>query len=144
MNLIQVVSVSEIKTAKNNRPYKVVVFKELDKTIKLNGREVTVKSNNNNRTRNIWGEGHTEDGVLIKADALFSNIAVNDIVEGSFHTFQTTPYAIGDKQVTQYSCVVFSNEDAVTYANRNLKQNDATVLNSEAVSLAPAETERAF
>jgi hypothetical protein len=144
MNLIQVVSVSETKTAKNNRPYKVVVFKELDRTIKLNGRDVTVKSNNNNRTRNIWGEGHTEDGVLIKADALFSNIAVNDIVEGSFHTFQTTPYIIGDREVTQYSCVVFSNEDATTYANRNLKQNNATVANTEAISLAPADAERAF
>jgi hypothetical protein len=107
-------------------------------------KDVEILSNNNNRTRNVWGEGHTEDGVLIKADALFSTITPGALVEGSFHTFTTTPYTINDREVTQYSCVVFSNEDAVSYANRNLKSNNATVINTEAVSMAPAETEKTF
>jgi hypothetical protein len=144
MNLIQVVSVSEVKTAKNGAIYKEVAFKELNKSMKIGGKDVEILSNNNIRKRNIWGEGHTEDGVLIKADALFATIAPGALVEGSFHTFATTPYTISDREVTQYSCVVFSNENAVSYANRNLRKKNANVVNTEAVSLAPAETERAF
>lgn len=143
-NLIQVVSVSEIKTASNGRQYQTVVFKELDKTITLNNRQFTVKSNSNNRTRNIWGVGATADGVEIKAEKLFSNLVVGDIVEGGFHTFETTPYAINDREITSYSCVVFSNEEPVSYANRNLKSNNATVVDKNAVTLVPQETERVF
>lgn len=148
MNLIQVVSVSEVKTAKNGRPYKTVVFKEMEKSTIIGGKNITIKTNSLNRTRNIWGEGHTEDGVLYKADALYNDIKVGDYVEGSFHTLATTPYTIGEgesaRQVSSYSCVVFSNEDVVSYANRQLKSNDATVINTIAVSIIPQVEEKAF
>lgn len=148
MNLIQVVSVSEVKTAKNSRPYKTVSFKEMEKSITVGGKTVSVKTNSPNRTRNIWGEGHTEDGVSLKADALYNDIKVGDYIEGSFHTLATTPYTIGEgesaRQVSSYSCVVFSNEDVTSYANRQLKSNDATVINTEAVSIAPQVEEKAF
>jgi hypothetical protein len=148
MNLIQVVSVSEVKTAKNNRPYKVVSFKEMEKTIVLNGRNVNVKTNSPNRTRLLWGEGVTEDSILIKADALYNDIKVGDVVEGSFHTLPTTEYTIGigesARVVSSYSCVVFGNEDVVSYANRQLKSNDANVINTEAVHLIPQEAPKAF
>lgn len=148
MNLIQVVSVSEVKTAKNERPYQVVKFKELDKTVNLNGKQITVKSNNSERTRNVWGEGHTQDGVVIKADPLFNNLKAGDVVEGSFHTFQTTDYQIGEGEtariVNSYSCVVFSNENPIAYANRQLKSAEASVVNTEVAIMAPAETEKTF
>jgi hypothetical protein len=148
MNLIQVVAVSEMKTAKNSRQYQVVQFKELDKQTVINGRTVNVKSNSSIRTRNIWGTGVTTDGVEIKADVLFNDLKAGDVVEGSFHTLSTTDYTIGEgesaRTVNTYSCVVFSNENAITYANRQLKQNNATVINAEAVTFAPQELEKAF
>lgn len=148
MNLIEVVSVSEVKTAKNSRQFKSVVFKELDKTVKYNGRDIQVKSNNPNRTRNVWGEGATEDGVLIKADPLFASIKAGDIIEGTFVTVNTSEYTIGSgenaRTVSSYSTVIFGNEDAVKYINRQLKANDAHVVDTEAVSMAPAETQKAF
>lgn len=148
MNLIQVMAVSEMKTAKNNRQYQVVQFKELDKQTVIGGKTVNVKSNSSIRTRNIWGEGVTPDGVVIKADVLFNDLKAGDVVEGAFHTLSTTDYTIGTgesaRTVNTYSCVVFSNENAITYANRQLKQNDATVINAEAANLVPQEAERAF
>lgn len=148
MNLIQVVSVSEMKTAKNSRQYQVVQFKELNKETIIGGKTVSIKSNSNVRTRNIWGPGVTTDGVEIKQDVLFNDLKAGDVVEGAFHTLSTTDYTIGmgesARTVNTYSCVVFSNENAITYANRQLKQNEATVINTEAVSLVPQEGEKAF
>lgn len=148
MNLIQVVSVSEIKTAKTGRNFKTVTFKELDKQVVLNGKTINVKSNNPNRTRNIWGEGVTTDGEVIKADPLYDTIQVNDVVEGSFHTVSTTDYTIGSgetaRTVNSYSCVVFSNEDLVKYVNRQLKNVEANVIDTAPVTMVPAVEEKAF
>jgi len=144
MNYIQVLSVSEVKTAKNGRLFQTVIFKELAKQINLGGRMVDVKSNNSTRTRNIWGAGVTPDGVEIKAEALFQNLKAGDVVEGGFHTVATTDYLIGDRTVNTYSCVVFSNENVNSYANRQLKQSEATVVNTEAAVFAPTEEAKAF
>lgn len=138
MNLIEVVAVSEQKNDKNGRPYNTVTFKELPKTVNINGRQVTVKSNNPTRVRNVWGPGANSDGVEIKGDALYGNLAVGDIVEGSFHTFATTDYEINDRVVNQFSCVVFNNEDAVSFANRQLQSKNASVINTEAAHIVPA------
>jgi len=148
MNLIEVVSVSEIKTAKTGRAFKTVTFKELDKQVQLNGKTINVKSNNPNRTRNIWDEGATEDGVAIKADPLYDTIKVGDVIEGAFHTVSTTDYTIGSgeyaRTVNVYSCVVFSNEDATKYINRQLKNVKANVVDTTPASMVPSVTEKAF
>lgn len=131
--LLKVQEVSELKSDKRGRKFFTLKFKT---TTILNG--LTIFSNQAPRVRNIWGEYQDEAGNVFKADALFSdiisnNLTVGALVEGSIHNFQTTPYDLGGKTVSNYSTVVFSNEIPHNVANRELRNSFASTIYEDVV-----------
>lgn len=53
---------------------------------------------------------------------------VGDLMGGKVHKLETTPYTIGDNEVTSTSVVVFSDEIPLDVANRALARNNASVV----------------
>ena len=147
-NLVRVTQVSEVKTATNDRNYKTVRFVSLPKMITIGGKQVEVKSNQKEASRNIWADLENPDGTINKGDSLYNNIAVGDIVEGNIVSVNTSPYTIGERTVSSWTGVVFSNEDTIKYANSQLKSNNAEVVIAADTTLAktsvatPAVVER--
>lgn len=136
-NFLKVVSVSDIKENANKLKYVTVQFRPL--TMLPNGMEVF--SNQREKTRTLFGTNGE-----IKADPLFEEVVSGKLkigtpVEGAIFTFQTTPYKPEgfDKHVSTYTCVVFKGENPVTYANRQLKQNYACVIDPTSGELTAPE-----
>lgn len=121
--------IGELKTSlKNNGDYRQVWFRPL--TMLPNG--VKVFSNQSEKSRTLFG-AHDD----FKADPLFTSIQAGELkegalVEGTIVKFNTTEYKPEgfNQPVTSYTAVVFSNEDAVKVANRQLKQSFACVVDA--------------
>lgn len=135
-NLVKVTQVSEVKTASNDRNYKTVRFVSMPKMITIGGKQVEVKSNQKEASRNIWADLENPDGTINKGDSLYNNIAVGDYIEGNIVSVNTSPYTIGERQVTSWTGVVFSNEDTTKYVNSQLKSNNAEVVVAADTTLA--------
>jgi len=125
-NFLKVVSISDLKQNAKGLKYFVIGFRPL--TMLPNGLEVF--SNQKEKTRTLFAANGE-----IKADPLYDDIVagkvkIGALVEGSIYTFSTTQYQPEGftNPVNSYSCVIFKGEDAVKYANRQLKQNYASVM----------------
>lgn len=110
------------QVASNGRNFQKVTFNEVQFT---NG--MTIKTTKS-RTRNLWAEGQTADGKPVKADNLYNQLQVGELVAGSIETFNTTTFQIDGRDVNKTTQVVFEGEDAVRYTNSQLRQNGAVVV----------------
>lgn len=122
---LRVVAIGDLKE-KNGLQYRVVSFRPVTQLI--TGDQVF--SNQQEKSRTLF-EAHDD----FKADPLFTeikngNIKLGSLVEGTITRFETTEYQPEGyaKPITSYTCVVFSNENGTTYANRQLKDNFACVV----------------
>lgn len=122
---LKIVSVSETQIDKNGRKYVKCTFQPL--TVLGNGMKIS--SNQKPLTRVLWeknADGQFGDQLFY--DLTSGQVNVGDGVEGSTMTYNTTPYKIGENDVTTYSFVYFSYENPETYANRQLKINKASIV----------------
>jgi len=129
MQTLRVMYVSGKQTAKNGRDYFTCRFKPL--VFLPNGKEVF--SSQSERTRTIWGAFKDEEGREYKADTLFNDLVSGSLtpsaaVTGVITTFNTTPYQVGNNEVTTTTVVSFENENPETVANAQLKQHLACVV----------------
>lgn len=122
MKLLKVVSIEEAQD-RTGLTYKKVGFEPFNE----NGNK-EILTNDAVRYRNLWPERRLEDGNVIKADPLFAKVKIGSLVAGHIETLPTTPYTVGENQVSTYTGVFFSNENVVTVANRNLSNYDANVV----------------
>lgn len=106
------------KADKNGRPFQTVTFSEIK--FLPNGQEILTGKT---RTRNLWST--TPE---VKGDTLYGQLTKGSFVEGSIETFNTTPFVVNDRNVNKTTLVVFSFENPVTYANQQLKRNEAVVV----------------
>lgn len=128
---LKIVSISETQQDKNGRGYVKVTFQPI--TVLGNG--MKIGSNQKPLSRVLWdknSEGKFGDQLYF--DILTKQIGVGDGVEGSTCTVNCTPYVIDDKEVTTYSFVCFAHENPQTYANRQLKNNRASVVIGDLVT----------
>lgn len=106
------------KSDKNGRPFQTVTFSEVGYL--PNGQEIlTGKS----RTRNLWST--TPE---VKGDNLYGQVQVGSMVAGSIQSFNTTTFTVNDREVNKTTVVVFDFENPVSYANSQLKRNNACVV----------------
>ena len=143
MNLLQITSVSELKDAENGRNYRVITLNGLPKTHKVGNKEFTIRNTNPARTRCVFDSFVDADGTTFRADELFTDTAVGDILEGSLVTFQTTPYEIDGALRTQWSGAVFGHEIAENYVLRQLNTDRdnptvSLIVDGELISLTPS------
>lgn len=132
---LTVSKIGDLKVStKNGGEYRQVWFRPL--TMLPNG--VKVFSNQAEKSRTLFG-AHDD----FKADPLFTAIQAGEIkegvaVEGTIVKFNTTEYKPDGftTPVNVYTAVVFSNEDAVKVANRQLKQSYACVIGDGGVLTA--------
>ncbi len=118
-----VVDAIENLLADNGRKFQKITFSE-QKMLPGN----RIMKTRNTRTRNVWDV--STDG-KVKADSYYNALRVGDIVEGSVVRFDTTPYTVGERTVETWSGVIFSDENPVTYANSQLKTNNASVIDAD-------------
>ncbi len=128
---LKVVSVGELSKDKRGREYYSVSFRP----VKMVG-TITVLSNQKPITRVLWGQFTDTEGREFPADGLFSSIkqgelTIGGLVEGQIVRVETTSYEINGRQANSYTGIVFSNEDMVTYINRQLKANKAVMKDDE-------------
>jgi len=113
MKLLKVHSVSEVKVSSDSRNYITVQFTQPGEMVEVEGKKVLVESNRNPIGRNLWEQGPEQpDGSFSKGDALYQKVLSKEtkFVAGTVETVETEPYQIGDREVTTFSAVVFSNE----------------------------------
>lgn len=103
---------------KNSRPFQQVTFNEVGYL--PTGQEILTSKV---RTRNLWSS--TEDQ---KGDSLFNQLKVGSMVAGSVQTFNTTAFEINDRVVNKTTLVIFDGENPISYANSQLKRNNACVV----------------
>ena len=140
-SILKVTNVSEGQSEKHGFKFKTVSFSE--EMILSNG--VRIKSNNTG-IRNLFPDREMEiDGVVtkFKGDALFNDIKQGDLVSGKIVRLNTSSYTIGERTVNSWKGVVFSEEDAVKYANSQLKANNAVVITADGTQVN-TEAELAF
>ena len=118
-SLLTVTNIENLEAA-NGRKFQKVTFAE--NKFLPNGTAVKTR---NVRMRNVWAE--SVDG-QVKADSYYNNLRIGDIVEGTVVRFNTTPYTVGERTVTEWTGVVFSDENPTRYANSQLKANNACVV----------------
>jgi hypothetical protein len=128
-SLLKVVSIDTIYSERSGANFKKVTFKGVKM---LGNREVKT---NISGTRNLWPTHEVEmpDGTktTIKGDVDYDNINVDDYFDGSVKTFATTPYQVDGRTINQYRCVVFSHENPLVVAAKNLRQNNAAPLDDD-------------
>lgn len=124
--LLKVTAIGDMKTNSSGLNYYQVWFSPL--TILESGQQIF--SNQQERHRVVF-DAHDE----FKGDSLFREIKnreikVGSLVEGTVSRFDVYPYQPEGytNPVTSYTCVVFSNENGITYANRQLKANYSCVI----------------
>lgn len=129
---LRVTAIGDVKK-KDGPEYRQVWFRPVAQL--ASGEEVY--SNQQEKSRTIF-EAHDD----FKADPIYSdikagNIKVGSLVEGTIMRFETTPYQPEgfDKVISSYTCVVFSNENGLAYANRQLKANEACVVDANTGAL---------
>ena len=124
---LSVVKIGDLKESNSTKgDYRQVWFKPINYL--QNGQKVF--SNQAEKSRIIFGPHDDSAG-----DPLFQSIQAGEIkegtlIEGGIYKFDTTEYQPEgyDRPVSSYTCVVFSNEDPIKYANRQLKNNYACVI----------------
>lgn len=116
----------QVKNDKNGNQYKVVSFSEVS-NVTVFGKETTVFTGLQGK-RVMRPATTLPDGNVIAADKFYDTVKKGEPVMGSIMKFNTTDYEINGRTVNQYSCVVFNGENAVSVANRNLKSNNACVV----------------
>lgn len=125
-NVLTVNKITNNVSEKTGANFKTVEFTGMSF---LGGRPV---KSNLSGTRNIWdartitlSDGTKQD---VKADPLFHDLKVGDLVAGKILRVDTTDYQIGDRTVNSWKGIVFEGEDGIKYANSQLKANNAKVL----------------
>ena len=125
-NILTVNKITEKVSEKTNSKFLTVEFTS---ATFMNGK--IIKSNLTG-TRNVWDEREItlEDGTkqTIKADAIFKGLKEGDLVAGKIIRVDTSDYTIGDRVVNSWKGIIFEGEDAIKYANSQLKSNNAKVL----------------
>lgn len=106
------------KADKNGRPFQQVTFREIQYL--PTGQEILTSKM---RTRNLWSS--TEDQ---KGDTLYGQLKVGSMVAGSIQSFDTTAFEIDGRTVNKTTLVIFDGENPVSYANAQLKRNNACVV----------------
>lgn len=137
---LRVTAIGDVKK-KDGPEYRQVSFRP----IALLPTGESVYSNQLDKSRTLF-EAHDN----FKADPLYAdikagNIKVGSLVEGTITRFETTPYQPEgyDKVISSYTCVVFSNENGLAYANRQLKANEACVVDPNTGALtAPDQLQK--
>lgn len=128
-SLLKVESIETIHSDKTGVNFKKVTFKGVKI---LGNREIKT---NVAGTRNLWP---THDVTLadgskttIKGDVDFNGIMVGDFFDGAVHNFTTMPYQVDGRTINQYRCVVFSHENPLVVAAKNLRVNDSAPLDED-------------
>ena len=119
-NYLQILEVT-LKMDEQKQPYKYVRVAEFEKV----GDEFIATGNISARVlrpARVIGE------YSFSADTHYNTIEVGKKVKGGICHFNTTPYSIGERVVSKYSCVVFANEEPVRVANNNLRTQKACVI----------------
>jgi len=129
--LLQVTRVETLHSDKANCDFKKITFS----AIKLMGnREVKIFGGG---VRNLWPEHEvtlsTGEKTIIKADKYYDGIFVGDLFEGEVKRFDTTPYSLdkSGRMINQWTGVVFSTENPLVVAAKNLRQNNAVPIDPE-------------
>lgn len=133
MQLLKIVSIGEVQTGTSGRKFRKVGFKSIYLVA-----EMKITKNQAPVSRNIFDDFTDEAGKQFKGDQLFKDLnnkeqELGGFVEGQITTFNTTAYQVNNNEVYSFTCVVFSNEDAVKVANNNLKANKACVVDENGV-----------
>lgn len=122
---LTVIKITNNKSKKTGADFKTVEFTAMSF---LGGKPV---KSNLSGTRNIWDKRTItlQDGTTqeVKADPLFNGLAVGDLVSGRIVKVDTTDYDVNGRTVNSWKGVVFEGEDAIKYANSQLKANNAKV-----------------
>ena len=124
---LSVVKVGDLKESHStNGQHRQVWFKPVNYL--STGQKVF--SNQAEKSRTVFGPH--EDS---KGDPLFQSIQAGEIkegalIEGGIYKFETTEYQPEgyERPVSSYTCVVFANEDPIKYANKQLKNSYACVV----------------
>lgn len=128
----------QVKNDVNGNQYKVVTFEECENKMVF-GVERTMRTGLAGK-RNMRPATTLPDGNVIKADPFYDTVQRGEIVIGYVARFNTTPYDINGRSVSQYTCVVFNGENGTTIANRNLKAKGACVVDDYGQPTAKVET----
>lgn len=131
LKFLKILYISAIEVAKNGRKYRVVKF--MNHTLMPDGAKVF--SNVVEGTRTIWEAFTDEQGREFKADGLWNVLETEEakvgaLVEGQIVTLQTYPYRFegSTNLAKKYTAVVFGNEDATDYINKQLKSVNSCVM----------------
>ena len=123
---LRVTAIGDVKKNSAGLEYRQVWFRPTAQLITGD----QVYSNQQEKSRTLF-EAHGE----FKADPLYTdikngNIKVGTLIEGTIARYETTQYQPEgyDKPISSYTCVVFANENGISYANRQLKDNYACVV----------------
>jgi hypothetical protein len=123
---LRVTAIGDIKKNPEGLEYRQVWFRPTAQLV--TGDQVF--SNQKEKSRTLF-DAHGE----FKADPLYQdikagNIKIGTLVEGTIVRFETTQYQPEgyDKPISSYTAVIFANENPVVYANRQLKDNFACVV----------------
>ena len=132
---LKVTQISELKSNQEGLKYYVVSFRPCN--ILPSGLEVF--SNQKEKTRVVFSDKDDSKGDPLFLEIMTKKLTVGSLVEGAIHIFNTTPYKPEgfDNPVTSYSCVCFSGENPVKQANRQLKNNEACVVDETGNITAP-------
>jgi hypothetical protein len=125
---LRVTAIGDVKRNEAGLEYRQVWFRPI---LQLES-GVEVFSNQQDKSRTLFDAHDTFKADPLYAEMKAGNIKVGTLIEGSIQRFDTTPYqpAGYQKPVTSYTCVVFASENGLTHANRQLKANEACVVDS--------------
>lgn len=140
-NFLKVSKIGDLKTGKDGLNYVQVWFKPM--TMLSGGQEVF--SNQKEKSRILFGENGESKGDPLFEEVQTKRLIRGSIVEGQLFQFNTTEYQPEgyEKPVTSYSCVVFKGENAITYANRQLRDSYACVIDPVTSEVSnPSQLER--
>ncbi len=127
-DLLEVISISEVKPDRRGRNYKTLTFVPCEYK-KVDGHTKRVKSNDQPRVRNVWEAFNDPDSGYFPADGLYAHVKVGDLVYGKIYTFDTEAYEIEPgKKVNKATFVVFSNEDPNEYAANEMRNRGVGIV----------------
>lgn len=128
--VLRLIGLSAVQFASNGREFKTAEFIEI---VHMDGMG-EVKTNKAASRRNLWNDFSDAEGRTFTADPLFKTGQLGDIVMGSIETFRTTPYhvyrpdgSVGP-EANKRTLVIFEGEDAISYANTQLRRSAASVV----------------
>lgn len=130
MALVKVVSVGDVKKAKNGREYKVATFcpAVTTKTHSLEGQTFVEELITWRSTRVIWGPLVKDGKVTFKADSNFDSIAEGKVYGMDLHTYRTSPYDINGRMQDKITVLCYDVEFPVEVINAKLKSQNAFVV----------------